>query len=201
MRAKQNKREQMTVCVAGQQITVNNSLSNNIIIFGNRQFDNKTQQAVIEYKGYKFDIGPLYCEITTPSGRVTGSSKSTGYGSRCYHVTALNKKVSLSRLWCIVRALENNVLSLQDIDKTVHNHLNNLGKAEATIDNTTGLDIENYELCSYSENKLHGDAWNIVYNTLGKKLTFSVNNKALIEAVLQYQDDANMIEEIVNILS
>lgn len=190
----------------GNIVTINNSVINTIITEGTSSFNEATQVALVDWSGYNFNLGPDRVEVTDPNGRVSGSNSSYGYGSRNYHIALINRKVSLSRLWCIVKAMHYNALPLYQIDNFVHNHKDNNGQLEATISGFDGLSIDNYELCTYSQNSMHGIAWNNIKRYTGRELKFSAYNKSFIDFIntissdkkLSYEEKSDILNRFVS---
>lgn len=179
----------------GNTTTIKGSVVNHIITEGTYSFNEATQVALVDWCEYHFYLGPDKVEITDPKGRVSGSNSSNGFGSRNYHISDVNRKVSLSRMWCIVKALHYQALPIYKIDKFVHNHLDNQGYIEATIQGKAGLDIKNYELCSYSQNTKHGEAWNNIKDYTGRELKFSAYNTAFINYINAISSDKKLSDE------
>ena len=179
----------------GNIVTINNSVINTIITEGTSSFNEATQVALVDWSGYHFNLGPDKVEITDPNGRVSGSNSSCGYGSRNYHISLINRKVSLSRLWCIVKEMHYNALTLYQIDNFVHNHKDNKGQIEATISGFDGLSTDNYELCTHSQNTMHGIAWNNIKRYTGRELKFSAYNVAFISFINTISSDKKLSNE------
>lgn len=182
----------------GNTTTIKGSVVNHILTEGTYSFNEETQVAQVDWCGYNFYLGPDKVEITDPKGRVSGSNSSNGYGSRNYHISDANRKVSLSRMWCLVKALHYQALPIYKIDKFVHNHLDNQGYIEATIQGKAGLDIKNYELCSYSQNTKHGEAWNKIHDELDLELSFSAYNSFFINGVCAIKNDKEKLKRFVD---
>lgn len=183
----------------GNTTFIKGSVVNHILTEGKYSFNEQKQVALVEWSGYNFYLGPDKVEITDPNGRVNGSHSSNGYGSRNYHIALINRKISLSRLWCLVKAIHYKALPLYKVDDYVHNHLDNKGNDEAMIQGTAGLKINNYELCTFSQNTKHGKAWNKIYDNLGLELSFSAYNKFFIDGVLNIdKDDIGTLKKFVD---
>ena len=179
----------------GNTTTIKGSVVNHIITEGTYSFNEATQVALVDWCEYHFYLGPDKVEITDPKGRVRGSNSSDGYGSRNCHLSDANRKVSLSRMWCLVKALHYKALPLYKVDKFVHNHLDNQGYIEAMIQGKIGLDISNYELCSYSQNTKHAEAWHNIKDYTGRELKFSAYNTAFINYINAISSDKKLSDE------
>lgn len=184
--------------VNGNTEYIRGSFLNQLLVNAEKiEFVEETQTAYVKSMGYEFKLSGTEVKIITPTGRTTGSNSSTGYGSRNYCESG-TKRVSLSRMWCLVKALSYNALALCDIDNWVHNHLNNQGQAEAEISGNQGLDISNYELCTYSQNKRHGDAWNKAAE-MGLYLKFSAYDTRVIN-IINDNDNVEMIKSMLSLI-
>lgn len=80
-----------------------------------------------------------------------GSLGSGDWDSRNTKMPYSNNRISLSRLWCLGKAICLGTLKLKDVDKFVHNHKKNNGRVEGAIAGQSGLDVSNYELIPRKE--------------------------------------------------
>lgn len=167
----------------GEFKTINDTPINRIIVAGDYSYDKKSEQLIFEYNGYSGNIGPKICILYRPNTNKTETDSISGCRGRQLRISKESTSINLSRLYALCKELSLNRLTLAEVDNFVLNHKNNNGLDEALFESNEGLEVDNYELVSQSENKIHGDAWNRAHEIFRLDLKFSAKDQVMISII------------------
>ena len=168
--------------VNGKLKTIENNLTNRILVDNNFKYDALADQVYFSVRDYYVSAGAVGVFIYRPKSKKTGSNKSNGRRGRVLHITELNNKVNISRIYCLIKELRLGTITIAQVDELVLNHKDNCGLDEALIDDNRPLWINDYELVSQCANIKHGELWNKAYSW-GLQLKFSALDENFMNCI------------------
>ena len=167
----------------GEFKTINDTPINRILVAGDYSYDAKSDQVIFEYNGYSGSIGSKICLLYRPGSNRTGTDCVPNCRGRQLRIPKEFTSINLSRLYILCREISLHRLTLDAVDNYVLNHKDNKGLDEALIESNEGLDVNNYELVTQSENNAHSEAWHRAKDIFKLKLKFSARDKVIMNLI------------------